>query len=238
MPRLRVEGLTYQSFGPIDFMVDSGECMAVEGPSGSGKTLMLRAIADLDAHEGEVHLADTASSGDAAHLANTSPVGDAAHLAGAANPHEVMQSHTDAPQWRRRVGMLPAESMWWADTVGEHFSAPPDRIAPLVEQLGFTDGVMSWEIARLSTGERQRLALVRLLVNEPEALLLDEPTASLDQANVERVEHVIASYREEHEAPVVWVSHDSAQSDRVAKRRLRLDGGLAVATSGRNVEED
>lgn len=78
---------------------------------------------------------------------------------------------------------------------------------------------------RASTGERQRLALLRLLSNRPEALLLDEPTAALDPKNVAAVETLVADYRREHQVPVLWVSHDPEQIARVANRHFRVEDG-------------
>lgn len=122
------------------------------------------------------------------------------------------------PEWRRLVGYVPAEPGWWADTVGEHFT---DWMAALtvVRELGFPDGAESWQIARLSTGERLRLALVRALMVRPKVLLLDEPTAALDPASVRVVEALIAARMREG-LGVLWVTHDAEQASRVAIRRL------------------
>jgi ABC-type iron transport system FetAB ATPase subunit len=126
-------------------------------------------------------------------------------------------------EWRRRVSFLPAESAWWADTVAEHFPAgEPDFLG----ELGFEPAVMGRQVARLSTGERQRLAVLRQLSTAPQALLLDEPTASLDPANSERVEALLARFRRETGAAVVWVSHDPRQIQRVANRHLRIHGDV------------
>jgi ABC-type iron transport system FetAB ATPase subunit len=142
--------------------------------------------------------------------------------AGQALVDGVEQRSLPGHQWRRRVAYLPAESHWWADRVRPHFaSAEPSLLAP----LGFDPEVLDWTVARLSSGERQRLALARALQGGPRVLLLDEPTANLDGENGARVEALIADYREERGAAVVWVSHDPAQLERVAQRRLRLAAG-------------
>jgi phosphate-transporting ATPase len=127
------------------------------------------------------------------------------------------------PEWRRLVGCLPAEPGWWADTVGEHFadwSAGRD----VVRELGFPDDAKNWPIARLSTGERLRLALVRALMVQPKVLLLDEPTAALDPASVRAVESLIGA-RVEAGLAVLWVTHDVEQARRVAARQLVVSGG-------------
>jgi len=198
MARLKIESLRFLERGPFDLSVDGGECVCLSGPSGAGKTLLLRSIADLDPHEGQVFLDDMESAS------------------------------IDAPSWRKTVGLLPAESQWWCDTVGPHFPTV-DREG--LEALGFGEDVMNWTVSRLSTGERQRLALLRLLVNHPRALLLDEPTASLDPSNVGQVETLLEDYRMKMNAPVLWVSHDPAQAERVADRRYEIsEGKLALVT--------
>ena len=138
---------------------------------------------------------------------------------------EEARSAMPAAVWRRRVGYLPAESHWWADDIAPH---APDWDLDMLERLGFAADVLSWTVTRLSSGERQRLALARLLSRRPEALLLDEPSANLDQDNTRRLEAVIDGYRREQRAPVLWVSHDPAQRARVAQRCLRLDTGTLI----------
>jgi ABC-type iron transport system FetAB ATPase subunit len=217
MSRLKTEGLRTKSGGPYSFAVERGECVAISGPSGCGKTLLLRALADLDPAEGTV-------------------------LLDGENRNEMI-----APQWRRKVGWLPAEAAWWADTVGEHFSngwknESGSGILPLargwkplphfqtLEKLGFSEDVLEWRIERLSTGEKQRLALFRLLLNEPQVLLLDEPTAALDHMNVGLVENLVTAYRRDTGAAVVWISHSPEQIARVADCHLQFrNGGLETA---------
>ena len=194
MSRLRIVSLSNHLLGPINLNVGAGECVCVSGPSGVGKTLLLRAIADLDAHTGRVFLGNAECAG------------------------------VSGPEWRRRVGLLPAESQWWHARVGEHFDNVDDS---LLEQLQFDRKILDRKVRRLSTGERQRLGLLRLLSQRPGALLLDEPTASLDPKNVRRVERLIMAYRKKHKAPVLWVSHDLRQIKRVCNRHLQLiDGTL------------
>lgn len=179
--------------GPYSLNIAPGECVSLRGPSGSGKSLLLRAIADLDPHDGQVLLDGTPSTSIA------------------------------APLWRKQVALLPVESQWWLDEVGAHFPTPfrPED-CPWLEPLGFTVEALHWQVSRLSSGERQRLALARALVNRPRVLLLDEPTASLDPHTIVAVEQLIAAYRRDTKAAVLWVSHDAQQAARVADRQLVL----------------
>lgn len=124
-----------------------------------------------------------------------------------------------ACEWRRRVMLVPSESHWWAPRVGDHFA----RLDPaLFERLGFKPAVADWPVERLSSGERQRLALLRALVCGPDVLLLDEPTANLDDAAANRVEAMLSAYAQESGAGLLWVTHSAAQARRVAARTLRL----------------
>jgi ABC-type multidrug transport system ATPase subunit len=174
----RLEQFGCQSLQEIDLALNPGQCMGLSGPSGSGKTLFLRALADLDPYRGRMWLDGKSAD------------------------------QVPAPQWRRQVGLLPAESAWWHDTVGPHFTEIPEQ---WLHQLGFDSQVMNWHISRLSSGERQRLALLRLLANRPRVLLLDEPTANLDPAGITHVEALLTAFRRANDAVMIWISHDLTQ---------------------------
>ncbi len=124
--------------------------------------------------------------------------------------------------WRRQVGLLAAESHWWFDEVRPHF---PRIEQDWFEALGFGLNVLDWQVSRLSSGERQRLALLRLLCHHPKALLLDEPSANLDVDNTARIERLILDYAKTYQAPLFWISHDANQIKRVAQRHYRIENG-------------
>ncbi|MES9856204.1 MAG: ATP-binding cassette domain-containing protein [Sedimenticola sp.] len=177
---------------PIDLHLPAGVCTTLTGPSGCGKTRLLRAIADLDPHDGGIALDGT--------------------------PLEEIPP----PQWRQQVGLLPAESHWWEEQVAGHFKSPADD---LLAALGLPLECMKWSIHRISSGERQRLALARLLSISPRVLLLDEPTANLDQQNIHRVETVVEHYLQKYGAAALWVSHDPVQRQRLGERHLVIANG-------------
>ena len=134
-----------------------------------------------------------------------------------------------APEWRRRVVYVAAEPGWWSDVVGGHFD-DWDGARNLVAATGLPDDCRNWPISRLSTGERQRLGLVRALVLEPRVLLLDEPTSGLDDAATEAVEELVRA-RLVRGASALWVTHDGEQGRRLARRRLVCaDGTVSEAT--------
>ncbi|MBU1108979.1 MAG: ATP-binding cassette domain-containing protein [Candidatus Riflebacteria bacterium] len=194
MNGLKIENLVFLQRGPYSLSVAPGSVLGLHGASGAGKTLLLRAIADLDPHDGQLWL------------------------------NQIACSDLSGPQWRRRVAYLSAESLWWHDRVGQHFSEDPD--IKYLQQMGLDSEVMNWEVNRLSTGEKQRLAILRLLQHRPQALLLDEPTASLDQNSIGRVEAFILNYLKQNSAPAIWVSHDMTQLERLTTNRMEiLPGG-------------
>ncbi len=196
---LEIQNLSFQNRGPYSFRIKAGECVGLRGASGAGKSLLLRAIADLDPRTGSMQLGD------------------------------IKADAVAAPSWRRAVGLLPAESGWWLDQVGDHFTDFDTVDVNLLAAVGFDRSVQNWQISRLSTGEKQRLAIVRLLHQQPQCLLLDEPTASLDQALVARVEDLLTTYGRIHNAPMLWVSHDPAQLARVSQHCLFMaSDGLLI----------
>jgi ABC-type iron transport system FetAB ATPase subunit len=175
----------------VSLRVAPGEVVCISGESGSGKTRLLRAIADLEPHQGEVCLGDERRESMAAHC------------------------------WRRWVMLVPAESSWWGDTVAAQFI---DAVPGSLEAFGFDAAVLDWQVSRLSSGEKQRLAVLRALSHEPRALLLDEPTANLDPELTRRVEAWLRDYCRREAIPVIWVAHDREQIARVADRHFAIRG--------------
>jgi ABC-type multidrug transport system ATPase subunit len=172
-----------------------GECVAVQGPSGAGKSVLLRMLADLDPHEGEALLDGQTSAS------------------------------MPAPRWRAAVVYQAAEPAWWEASAGEHF-APAQRgfVVETMRALDLRPELLDTDIDRLSTGERQRLALVRSLAARPRVLLLDEPTAALDPASTARAEALLAAQLAQGMS-VLIVTHSAEQAQRMARRIFHLDQG-------------
>jgi len=190
---LTIRGLTRPGLEPVFLDLSDGEMITLSGPSGSGKTLFLRAIADLDPNGGDVQLDG--------------------------QDRDAMP----APDWRRMVTYVPAESGWWADRVDAHFT-DWDIAAPLAMRLSLPADCGGWPVSRLSTGERQRLALARAFVQMPRVLLLDEPTSGLDPAATAAVEGVLREKVSDGIA-VLLVTHDRGQARRLGGRHFRIEKG-------------
>ncbi len=193
-PRLSLRSLRSPVVAAPAMDLAPGECVSVMGASGSGKSRLLRAIVDLDPNEGQVCL-DGRS-----------------------------REAVPAPEWRRAIAYVPAESGWWDEQVAPHFSDGGPSPSGLIA-LGLPETAGQWLVARLSTGERQRLALLRALAGDPKVLLLDEPTSGLDSEATAKVEQLL---REElaRGVSILFVTHDPTQADRLAQRRLHMADGV------------
>jgi ABC-type lipoprotein export system ATPase subunit len=200
-PRLTMKDLESPLAGPFTLSLPRGGCAAITGPSGSGKSLFLRMMADLDPNAGEIAI------------------------------DGVRRESLAAPAWRRRAPYVAAEAGWWCETVADHFVA--DELAParaLAARLGLAPDLIDGQVARLSTGERQRLAIIRALVLDSPVLLLDEPTGPLDPDSTGKVEAVLTE-RLKSGTTVVLVTHDARQGERLGARPLVMrDRRLEAAT--------
>lgn len=191
---IRVDKLKIANLPALSFEVGDGECMVIEGPSGSGKTRLARALADLEPAQGHIFV----------------------------NGAERLE--TPAPAWRHFVRYLSAEPGWWTDTPREGLPMDPKseaQVLRLMASLNLEPQLLDKPVSVLSTGERQRLALVRALIDDPPVLVLDEPTSALDQRNTALVEEVLR-YQLINGRSVLLISHDRDQVARMADLRLQL----------------
>jgi putative ABC transport system ATP-binding protein len=192
----------------IQFGLANGEVVAVLGPSGAGKSSLLRLLNRLD-----------------------EPTRGTVLLDG--------EDYRRIPprQLRRRIGMVMQRAFLFPGTVAENIAFGPRQagreiaastIDDLLLQVSL-EGYASRNALTLSGGEAQRVAILRALANEPEVLLLDEPTSALDEASKQAVEDVFTSLIERRGLTCVWVTHDSRQAKRLARKALVLEHGRMKA---------
>ncbi|MFC4438127.1 MULTISPECIES: ABC transporter ATP-binding protein [Natrialbaceae] len=187
----------------VSVSIEPGEVLVIVGPSGAGKSSFLRLLNRLDEPtDGTVYIDGT----------------DYRVL----SPREL----------RVCVGLVPQDSALVPGTVFENATRglslrgePVDetRTERMLAQLGL-NGYADRDVEDLSGGEKQRVAFARTLLNDPEVLLLDEPTASLDSASEARVEELLSGL----DVTVVLVTHDEEQARRIGDRVMELRDGRMV----------
>ncbi|CAM3739453.1 ABC transporter domain-containing protein [Bordetella sputigena] len=133
------------------------------------------------------------------------------------------RSRMSGPQWRRQVVYCQAEAGWWHERAGGHF-ADRDAALTIMRRLGLAADKLDAMVHELSTGERQRLGLIRALLLRPAVLLLDEPTAALDAQSTAQVEQEMRRCMQEGSA-VLLVTHSAEQARRMATHSWRMDHG-------------
>jgi putative ABC transport system ATP-binding protein len=178
----------------LSLVIESGST-AVLGPSGSGKSTLLRLLNRLaDPDEGSVRF------------------------------HGEDVRGLDPLELRRRAVLVPQLPAPLPGSVAENVRFGPalrgedvDAAKPL-GLAGLDSSYAERDAARLSVGEQQRVMLARALALDPEVLLLDEPTAALDERAKQGVEDTLAGLR----CSTVLVTHERAQAERLAQRVLEL----------------
>lgn len=135
----------------------------------------------------------------------------------------VSRAAIPAPRWRQAVRYVAAEPGWWTDSVAAHFHAP-DEARARISEVGLSPDLIDAPVARLSTGERQRLALLRALERDPKILLMDEPTAALDSTNAALVADMLEEALRSG-LGLVLVTHDTALTARLGRRHYHMAEG-------------
>ena len=213
-PVLKASGLV-REFGPlravdgVSFELGAGQLLTVFGPNGAGKTTLLQILAGgLRPLEGEVEL-----------RGKKLEAGD--------------------PEWHRRIGVLSHQSFLYGHLTleenlrffGKLFGLDDldERIPARLEQVGLEARAGS-RARTLSRGMRQRLALARTLLHDPDFVLLDEPYTGLDAHAAAVLRGVLASLKDGHRT-VILVTHNITQG-------LELADRVAIQVRGRFVFQD
>jgi len=200
-------------FSDISLEVTAGETVAIVGSSGAGKTTLLNLLGGLDKpSSGQISICGK-------DIHRLSEAGRARFR----NRHLgfVYQFHHLLPEFTALENvMMPC--VLGGVAVGDASS----RAQSILQRVGLAER-LAHKPGELSGGERQRVAIARALVNEPDCVLLDEPTGNLDEHTGEGVRDLIESLRDQLGIAFVMVTHDMKMA-RSLGRVLRLEQGRLV----------
>ena len=210
-PALAIEarGLTkdygrIRALDELGLSVRVGEIFGYLGSNGAGKTTTIRCLLDL-----------------------IRPTSGSARVLG-------LDSHLESIPVRRRTGYLPGDLRLYPNMSARHLldylgrlrgHIPRERIAALAERL---DSDLDQRCGAMSHGQRQKVGLIQAFMHEPDLLILDEPTATLDPLMQDAVHQLVREARE-HGATVFLSSHDLTEVARVCDRAGILRMGRLVA---------
>lgn len=184
--------------------IESGDYISVVGPSGSGKSTFLKLCSHLiSPTEGDILYMDKSIL--------------------ELNPMEL----------RKRIAYCFQTPYLFGKTVMDNISFPYSirgnkadikRVNELLQLFNLDKDYLNKDIKNLSGGEKQRIALIRTLLFNPEILLLDEVTSALDVDNTLVVENVMKTLNQEG-ITIIWVTHNPEQSRKNANKLLTIEAG-------------
>lgn len=210
----------YRSFGSLQVLkgisltVDKGEIVSITGPSGAGKTTLLQIMGSLDKPDSGRVLYD---GQDITRM-------NEKEISAFRNRHIgfVFQFHQLLPEFTAleniTIPMLIAGNSWKQATV---------RAKELLDLLGLADRA-DHKPSELSGGEKQRIAVARALANQPDVILADEPSGSLDTKNKEELHKLFFNLRDQLGQTFVIVTHDESLATMTDRTIRLLDGSILL----------
>lgn len=182
-----------------------GRIYTIIGPSGAGKSSLLRLINRLDeANDGEILF------------------------------HDINIRELPPTRLRCRIGYLFQTPYLFPGTVRDNFfyaecARTEETARRLADLVQLDKALIEADVEPLSVGQKQRVALGRLLATEPEIVLLDEPTSALDPSITEAIERTVREIVARTNLTVIWVTHHPDQA-------LRMDGETLLLVQGKLIE--
>jgi putative ABC transport system ATP-binding protein len=197
----------------IDLCIEANEHWTILGPSGAGKSTLLRLLNRLsEPSEGRILIE-----------------GKEIQQIEVQSLRKRIGYVFQTPVFLRDLSLLDnlLYPLYWGRQDRQRDEEENRGLAEhLLSQVGLPKTVLERQPSEVSVGQAQRICLARTLANEPEVLLLDEPTSSLDPTARQEIERLIQGMREERRLAIVFVTHDIEQA-------RRLGGNAAVLIEGR-----
>jgi ABC-2 type transport system ATP-binding protein len=212
-PALEVCNLTklYGSFRAVDcvgFSVPTGKIVGLLGPNGAGKTTTIQMLVGITLPDG----------------GTIRYFGEDLHR----HREKCLQRINFSSSYNNLQGRITV----WENLIVfarlYRVDRPEDKIRELGRYFGI-DELMGQRFLTLSAGQRTRVNLTKALLNDPEVLLMDEPTASLDPDIADRTLSLIESLRESRQLAIVYTSHQMEEVTRICDEVIFLDRGRIVA---------
>lgn len=201
----------------IDLKVEKGKSLAIVGPSGSGKSTLLNLIGALDRPtSGSVII-------DGIDLASQTDT----QLAAIRNKRIgfVFQLHHLLPQ----CSVLENTLLPTLADKSSPITNCKQRAMDLLEQVDLKDKMLH-RPAQLSGGQCQRVAVVRALINEPDLLLADEPTGSLDSTNSQNIAELLVNINRTQNVTLIVVTHSTQLAEHMDEMLILTNGKLKTIT--------
>jgi len=202
-------------FENVSFKLKEREILVIEGQSGCGKTSLLRLIAGLDhCDDGDVYLwGRTPREYSLPDWRVRVAYLGAARVNFEGSPRDLFKIFSKLSaqtKWKKSRGKEEKERKMSYDVTLEE----------LISEFRLAPEILDAEWHRLSSGEYQRVALALTVALKPDVLLLDEPTAQLDDASTDIVEKTLTSLP----IPILWITHNQGQAQRVGTYQLKFPG--------------
>ena len=202
----KLKNISYKDILKIDHLeLGAEKITAISGPSGGGKTTLLRLLINfISPDSGAIYYKDKP-------LESYKP--------------EII---------RQKIKMLGQQPVMFGETIQEEFKIAAEfansnkhQTSDYQELIKIVrlDKKLSYKSSELSGGEKQRLALARLLLLKPEVLLLDEPTASLDKDNQKHILDFLADYAKNNGSKIITVTHSPELTEGIAQDQIIIANG-------------
>ncbi len=213
MPVVSVKNLTVRYsasdvFSGVSFIVEPGDYVALVGPNGSGKSTLIKTILGLiGPAAGDVFLFDN-------HISRFDKWHKISYI-----PQRLTFNPYFPATVKEVIAMGLISKMSFPKTIAKSHESAIDKVLSLMDIAD----IKKRNIGELSGGQQQRVIIARALINEPELLILDEPTTAVDPDTREKFFHILSDVNKKTNVTIILVTHDIGSAGRYAYKLLYFD---------------